>query len=94
MTKKVVLEMMNTTLYKVVCFWRDEAISNMDKSMCITIDEMDQNTMTLPRYKHTPPSLEGKCGLNLHLCEVLVHGYQPRCDVWIEHCMSMIAIKW
>ena len=65
-------------------YWRRDAISNMNKYMCIAIDGMDQNMTTLPRYKCTPPSMEGKRGLKTYLCGVLVHGFGLFYDVWID----------
>ena len=47
---------------------------NMDKSLCLIIDGMDQNTTMVPKLRQSVKGIEGRY-VTTHLCGVVGKGF-------------------
>ena len=59
------------------------AIEGLDDIMILIIDDMDQNTTIVPRFKQTVKNIESRF-VKTHLCGVLVHGIGLYCHIWVD----------
>jgi hypothetical protein len=59
------------------------AILDLDGSMCLIVDGMDQNTTMIPKMRLTVKSMESRF-VKTHLCGVLVHGLGLYANVWFN----------
>ena len=66
-------------------YWRakQNAILYPNKSMCLIVDGMDQNTTMVPKLRQAMKEIEGPY-VKTHLCSILVHGKGLYSDVWID----------
>ena len=54
-----------------------------NKSMCLIVDGMNQNTTIVPNLRQAVKGIEGRY-VKIHLCNILVHGKDLYLDVWID----------
>ena len=66
-------------------YWnaKNNTILYPNKSICLIVDKMDQNTTMVPKLRQAVKGIEGQY-VKTHLCGVLVHGEGLYSDVWIE----------
>ena len=66
-------------------YWKakQNAILYPNESMCLIVDEMDQNTTMVPKLRQAVKGIEGRY-MKTHLCGILVYGEGLYLDVWID----------
>ena len=66
-------------------YWRakKDTIMSPDKSLCLIVDNMDQNTTIVPKLRQSVKGIEGRY-VKTHLCGVLVHGVALYTHLWFD----------
>ena len=66
-------------------YWRAkrDAIMSPDESLCLIVDDMDQNTTMVPKLRQSVKGIEGRY-VKIYLCGVLVHGVALYTHLWFD----------